>query len=104
MKRAILAIFFSFFLVGIGSSLWAAPIGFQGNPIQFPFATQPLGPGFQPNPFFDPNNRFFFDSNVRGPGFQATPGVFPVDRDPRSRFFDPRLEPQPMGFTPQPGF
>lgn len=102
MRRIISAILFSFFLMGVGMPLRAAPIGFQGNPIQFPYATVPLGPGFQNN--FPSSNRFFFNSDIRSPGFQPTPGIFPLQQDPRNRFFDPNLEPQPTPFIPQRGF
>ena len=104
MRGLILAILFGF-LMGIVSPLGAAPIGFQGNPIQFPYATAPLGPGFQntnfQNTVFIPN-RFFFDNTMGGPGFQPTPDTFPVEQNNRSRFFNPnRVQQQPMDFTQQ---
>jgi hypothetical protein len=107
MRLVIFPILLILFCLGLGANLWAAPIGFQGNPIQFPYATTPLGPGFQ-GQFGNPN-RFFVDPNLVGPGFEPTQGVFPVNQDPRSRFFDPRIndprfQPTPMGVTPQRGF
>jgi hypothetical protein len=98
MPRFVCSILLGFFLMGLGARLWAAPIGFQGNPIQFPYATQSRGIGFQ-GQFYNPN-RFVVDPAVSGPGFQPTRGAFPLDPGTQFPTFDPRFDPTPAGFTP----
>jgi hypothetical protein len=102
MARITLAILLGFLSLGLGTPLGAAPIGFQGNPIQFPYATAPRGIGFQ-GQFYNPN-RFVVDPAVAGPGFQPTRGTFPIDQDPQFPVLDPRFDPTPTQPTPQRGF
>lgn len=98
MPRFIYSILLGFFLIGWGTRIWAAPIGFQGTPIQFPYATQSRGIGFQ-GQFYNPH-RFVTDPAVSGPGFQPTPGTFPLDRNGQVPALDPRFDYSPTGFTP----
>lgn len=99
--RILFSILLAFYLM-LPASAFARPIGFQGTPAQFPYATRPLGPGFQSQFFM--NDRFFTPVHP-GLGFNPDPQVFPLNQDPRSRFFDPRIQDPTMDFTPiQRGF
>jgi hypothetical protein len=102
MPRVIYLILLVFLLIGGTVPLQAAPIGFQGNPIQFPYATAPRGIGFQ-GQYYNPN-RLVVDPDLVGPGFHPTRGTFPLQQDPPSRFFDPRLSDPPVDFPSQRGF